>query len=111
MSKIKKALNIKFHSKSVCDEKHFKTNVKAFNEVVNPIFSENKIPKESIHYICIATINIASVMIIDKKNYPQVYLQECKYKIKKKKMVKFIVDNLGLVDSYYSDDSDGSNSE
>ena len=25
-----------------------------------------------------------------KKNYPQVYLEECKYKIKKKKMSRFI---------------------
>ena len=25
-----------------------------------------------------------------KKNYPQVYLEECKYKIKKTKMPKFI---------------------
>ena len=29
-------------------------------------------------------------MRIEKKNYPQVYLEKCKYKIKKKKMPKFI---------------------
>ena len=29
-------------------------------------------------------------MKIEKKNYPQVYLEECKYKIKKTKMDKFI---------------------
>ena len=33
---------------------------------------------------------IDSVMKIEKKNYPQVYLEECKYKIKKTKMDKFI---------------------
>ena len=44
-------------------------------------------------------------MVIDRNNYPQVYLEECKYKIQKKKMVKFIDDNLCLVDSDYSDDS------
>ena len=89
-NKIKKILDIKFHSKPAYDEKHIKTKVKAFNEVVNTIFSNNKIPKESIHYICIAAINIDFVMIIDKKNYPQFCLEECKYKIKKKKMVRFI---------------------
>ena len=29
-------------------------------------------------------------MKIEKKNYPQVYLEECNYKIKKAKMTKFI---------------------
>ena len=27
---------------------------------------------------------------MEKKNYPHVYLEECKYKIKKTKMTKFI---------------------
>ena len=29
-------------------------------------------------------------MRMEKKNYPQVYLEECKYKIKKTKITKFI---------------------
>ena len=29
-------------------------------------------------------------MRMEKKNYPQVYLEECKYKIKKIKMAEFI---------------------
>ena len=33
---------------------------------------------------------------MDKKNYPQVYLEECKYKIKKRKMSKFIDAELEL---------------
>ena len=45
-------------------------------------------PKENMHYTCIASITIDSVMKIDKKNYPQVYLEECKYRIKK--MSRFI---------------------
>ena len=42
-------------------------------------------PKENMHYTCIASININSVLKIDKKNHPQVYLEECKYKTKKDK--------------------------
>ena len=34
-----------------------------------------------MHYTCIACITVDSVMRMDKKNYPQVYLEECKYKI------------------------------
>ena len=47
-------------------------------------------PKENIHYTCIACITIDSVMKIDKKIHWQVYLQECKYKIKKMQMSRFI---------------------
>ena len=34
-----------------------------------------------MHYTCIACITIDSVMKIDIKNHPQVYLEEWKYKI------------------------------
>ena len=43
-------------------------------------------------------------MKIDKKNYPQVYQEQCKYKIKKKRLVDFTDDELHL----NTDDSDGS---
>ena len=35
-------------------------------------FSDDKIPKENMHYIYIAHITIDSVMKMEKKNYPQV---------------------------------------
>ena len=47
-------------------------------------------PKENEHYTCIACITIDSVMRMEKKNYPQVYLEECKYRMKKTKMTNFI---------------------
>ena len=47
-------------------------------------------PKENMHHACIACINIDSVMRIDKKNHPRVYLEEYKYKIKKIQMSRFI---------------------
>ena len=51
-------------------------------------------PKENIYYSCIACITIDSVLTIDKKNHPQVYLEECKYRIKKTQMPKFIKNEL-----------------
>ena len=47
-------------------------------------------PKENMRYTCIACITIDSVINIDKKNHPQVYLEECRYRIKKIKTPKFI---------------------
>ena len=41
------------------------------------------IPKENTYYTCIACITIDSVIKMSKKNYPQVYLEKCKYKAKK----------------------------
>ena len=43
-----------------------------------------------MYYTCIAFITIDSVIRINKKNYPQVYLEEFKYKIKKIKTPRFI---------------------
>ena len=44
-------------------------------------------------------------MKIDKKSYPQVYQEQCKYKEKKRKSVDFIDAELDL-DSNDSDDSE-----
>ena len=43
-----------------------------------------------MHYSCVPCITITSVMRIENKNYLQVYLEECKYRMKKTKMIKFI---------------------
>ena len=53
-------------------------------------------PKENMHYTYIACITIDSVMRMDKKNYLQVYLEKCKYKIKKIQMSRFINTKLEL---------------
>ena len=53
-------------------------------------------PKENMHYTCIACITTDSVMRMDKKNYPQVYLEECKYKIRKIQKSRFISTELDL---------------
>ena len=57
-----------------------------------------------MHYTCIACITIDSVMRIDKKNHPQVYLEECKYRVKKIQMSRFI--NTELKSDSESSDSD-----
>ena len=50
-------------------------------------------PKENMHYTCntcIASIIIDSVMKMENKNFTQVYLEECKCKVKKIQMSRFI---------------------
>ena len=88
--KIKGKLNIKFHSMSVYVKIYMRAKVREFNSVIKTNFLSDEIPKENMHYICIACMTIDSVMKMEKKNYPKVYLEECKYRMKKKKMPKFI---------------------
>ena len=70
--------------------------------MVNTLFSGNEIPKEKNHYICITAIFIDFVWKVDKKNYLQIYLEQCKYKMKRRKLVDFIDAERNLS----SDDSD-----
>ena len=42
--------------------------------MINRVFPKNEIPKARNYYVCIAAICIDSLLRVDKKNYPQVYL-------------------------------------
>ena len=87
---IKNNLGIKFHSEPIYEQKYLKAKVREFDGVIKTNLLGSDMPKESMHYTCIACITIDSVMNINKKNHPQVYLEECKYRIKKTQMPKFI---------------------
>ena len=45
---------------------------------------------KKIHYASIAAIDIDSVLKIDKKVYSQAYLEQCKYKLRKRRPLDFI---------------------
>ena len=65
------------------------------------MFDGVKIPKEKMEYVCLACISIDSVLKIGRKYYPQVYLEQCKYKVKKREIKNFIDYEIDL-DSDYS---------
>ena len=67
--------------------------VREFNGAIKTHFLFDEMPKENVHYTCIAWITIHVAMRMEKKNYPEVYLEDCKYKIKEIKMPKFINTN------------------
>ena len=47
------------------------------------------------NYTCIPAIDIDSVLKIDNKRaYPQAYLEQCKYKLKKRRVINFIDDEI-----------------
>ena len=102
---IKTKLGIRFHSDHVYDKKYLKTKVREYDGAIKTNFWGNNVAKENAHYTCITSITIDSVMRMEKKNYPQVYLEECKYKIKKIQMSRFIGTKLDL-DSDSDSESD-----
>ena len=80
---IKNKLNIKFHSQPIYENKYFKTKISESDASIKANFLGNNLPKENIYYTCTDCITVDSVMEMNKKNYPQVCLEECKYKVKK----------------------------
>ena len=78
----------------VYDKTQIKAKVREFDGKIKTNFLGNEVPKENMYYTCIACITIDSVMRMDKKNHPQVYLEECKYRIKKIQMSRFITAKL-----------------
>ena len=75
-NKIKETLSTKLHSMSVYDEKYIKAKVRLFNGVIKTNFLGDQIPKENEHQTYIACMTIDSVMRMEKKSYPQLYLEE-----------------------------------
>ena len=87
---IKNKLKIKFHSQPIYENKYWKTKVREFDGSIKTNFFCNNIPNENTYYTCIACITIDSVMKMNKKYYPQVYLEECNNKAKKINTPRFI---------------------
>ena len=87
---IKNKLGIKFHGEAIYEKKYLKAKIREFDGDIKTNFLGNGLPKENMNYACIAWITIDSVIRINKKNYPQVYVEECKYKIKKTQTSKLI---------------------
>ena len=106
---VKSLLKLKFAASPIRDDKYILAKLKIFKKKNLTTFNNNIVPIEKNHYICIPAIDIDSVLKIDKKAYPQAYLEECKYKLKKRKPVSFI--DSEIIDDDDSDDDNGYDSD
>ena len=101
---VKRLLKLEFTASPIRDDKYILAKSKMFKKKNLTTFNNNNIiPMEKNHYICIPAIDVDSVLKVDKKAYPQTYLEECKYKLKKRKLVSFIDSEI------IGDDSDEDN--
>ena len=53
---------IRLHSEPIYDDSYIKTKAKTFSEVIKAMFDGDKIPEETVEYLCIACISIDSVL-------------------------------------------------
>ena len=92
---VRNLLKIDFTVDPVRNDIYLVAKLKIFNKINRTTFNNNNyIPVERNHYICIPVIDIDSVLKIDKRAYPQAYLEQCKYKLKKRKIVNYIDDEI-----------------
>ena len=100
---ISKLLKVNFAVSPVRDDNYLVAKLKIFVGINRTTFINNSIPIERNHYICIPAIDIDSVLKTDKRAYPQAYLEQCKYKLKKRKIVNYIDDEIIDEDSDIDD--------
>ena len=98
-------MNKKFDSKLVYGDsgKHIKTKIKSYSDIVNTNFQDKRIPKKkNASYKCLPLIMLDSVVRVNKKHYPETFLEEFKDEIEKNKIQNLINADL---DSRSSDES------
>ena len=91
---IRKLLKVNFTVNPVRYDKYLVAKLKIFAGINRTTFINNSIPIEKNHYICIPAIDIDPVLKTDKRAYPQAYLEQCKYKLRKRKIVNYIEDEI-----------------
>ena len=105
---VRKFLKLKLTVGPVRNDKYITTKLKIFNKINRTTFTDDIIPIERNNYTCSAAIDIDSVLKTDNKRaYPQAYLEQCKYKLRKRRAVNFIDDE--IIDEDCKNDSDSHN--
>ena len=102
---IRKLLKLKFFVSPVRYNKYIIAKLKIFKNINMTTFTNNTIPEENTHCTCISAIDIDSVLKVDKKLFPQAYLEQCECKLKKRKCSRYI-DHLEIIDYDSENDSD-----
>ena len=78
---------------------------------MNTDFQGKKVLKENASYKCLSLIMLDSVIRVNKKYYPQTFLEECKHAVRKNKTENLINDDLDLSSSDESDNESDNESD
>ena len=104
--KVEQLMNINFESNLVYgdDYKYIKTKVKIYADNIITNFHNKNMPKEKASCNCLSIIRIDSVIKVNKKYYPQILLEECKYIQEKIKIENYI--NKELEETGYNNETE-----
>ena len=91
--KIRDLIGKKFNSEPVYGDKYIKAKIKSIKINFHGEGNSRKVPKKSCTYKCFSLISVDSVIQMGKKYYPQTLLEECKYKLTKKKIEDLITND------------------
>ena len=94
-------MKIKFDSEPVYGDND-KERINIYDGNVNAIF-EGKGMLKRASCMCLSAIMLHSVVKVKKEYYPQIFLKECKYQMKKTKIKNFVD---GDLEKSLSDESD-----
>ena len=81
----------RFDSEPVYNEKYLKTKGKSDKGKISTSFHDIGILKEASYYIWLSVILIDSAFKIGKTYYLQVFLEKCKWILKKRKAITLVV--------------------
>ena len=89
-----------FDRESVYNDKNIEIKIEIYNNGVYTNFQYKKIPKDNEYCTCLSVILRGSIFVnSDKECYPQIFLEEYRYAIKKKKAMNRINEELELSES------------
>ena len=99
-NRIKSLIKKELNSESVYNDKYIKTKIKIYNDKVYTNFQHSKMPKDNEYCACLSVILLDSIFINSNKGYyPQIFLEECKYAIKDRKIINTAHEDLKLNES------------
>ena len=108
-NKISNLLKKVFDSKQVYNGKKIKNKTNIYNNKINTNFPDNTVlgDNECCTYLFVTLLH--SVVKINKDYYQQIFLEECKYAIKKKKIMNSIIEGVNLNEPSDEPDDDNCN--
>ena len=110
LEKVKNSIKKEFDSEPVYNEKYLKAKIRSYNGKINTNFRNNNTQKEGSQFIYLFVILIDFFCRTGKNYYPQVFVEECKYVAKEKKMPEYFTNDIEISSDSDREDSDEENS-
>lgn len=86
-------MEIEFHNQPLYCKNSLQTEKKSYDNKIKTDFHGNKVHKKSPSCVSISVVVIDSVFKMNKDYYSKRYLEECRYKDKEIKRIRYITED------------------